>query len=276
MTNRSVYQPTKWAVATQTSERRPNYSLGSPSLRPPQGPKTWCKTKTGSRLHRSVCVVIALCWRGIIILSLQDGCCPSCLLMIWWSILSIHWPNSELSWMNQCANPEWGVKVLIYKAVLIAVQVSFEAWVAGGLEGPWGGLSWCVSGWFHVVVLPVFYGLVPLGRGQNRGLGVHWHSLWPGEVEVHQQTNNYTKSCLLAKDAIYICHTYIYIAISCFAFLGLIIAFGGTTRIGLHACRLKIPFIILTLNFCKTNFRSDLYHVALRPPSWWTRPLSCD
>ena len=33
-------------------------------------------------------------------------------------------------------NIERGVKVLIYKAVLIAVQVSFEAWVAGGLEGP--------------------------------------------------------------------------------------------------------------------------------------------
>ena len=33
--------------------------------------------------------------------------------------------------MNQCVTLERGVKVLIYKAVLIAVQVSFEAWVAG-------------------------------------------------------------------------------------------------------------------------------------------------
>ena len=57
------------------------------------------------------------------------------------------------------------------------------------------------------------------------------------------------------------------------AFLGLIIAFEGITRIGLHACRLEIPLIILTLFIsAKTisesfKYWSDLYHVSLRPPS---------
>ena len=36
-------------------------------------------------------------------------------------------------------------------------------------------------------------------------------------------------------------------------FLGLIIAFGAT-RIGLQACMLKTPLIILTAQFCKSNF----------------------
>ena len=54
------------------------------------------------------------------------------------------------------------------------------------------------------------------------------------------------------------------------AFLGLIIAFGGTTRIGLHACLLeKTPYYSRSVNFCKTNFSifqncSDLNHVTWR------------
>ena len=37
-------------------------------------------------------------------------------------------------------------------------------------------------------------------------------------------------------------------------FLGLITAFGGTTRIGLHACMLKLPLIILSL-FLQNHFQ---------------------
>jgi hypothetical protein len=37
-------------------------------------------------------------------------------------------------------------------------------------------------------------------------------------------------------------------------FLGLIIAFGGTNRIGLHDCVLKnTPYYSHTVHFCKTN-----------------------
>ena len=56
-------------------------------------------------------------------------------------------------------------------------------------------------------------------------------------------------------------------------FLGLIIALGGTSRIGLHDCILQIRLIIPTLFIsAKNDFsifqkRSGLYHVALSPPS---------
>ena len=68
-------------------------------------------------------------------------------------------------------------------------------------------------------------------------------------------------------------------------FLGLIIASGGTTRIGLHACMLKIPLVILTLFISvkpisvSLKKRSVLHHVDLRtPPSipvrlYWSNTL---
>ena len=40
--------------------------------------------------------------------------------------------------------------------------------------------------------------------------------------------------------------------VPCFFFF--ITAFGGTTRIGSHACMLEIPLIILAVYFCLTNF----------------------
>ena len=56
-------------------------------------------------------------------------------------------------------------------------------------------------------------------------------------------------------------------------FLGLIILFGGTTRIGLNAGR-NTPYYSHTVNFCKIEFsifqkHAVLYHihVALRPAS---------
>ena len=43
------------------------------------------------------------------------------------------------------------------------------------------------------------------------------------------------------------CTAFISLKLSYHASLGLLIAFGGTTRIGLHACMLEIALIILTL-----------------------------
>ena len=66
------------------------------------------------------------------------------------------------------------------------------------------------------------------------------------------------------------------------AVLGLVIAFWGTTRIGLHAWMLEILLIILTVLFCKTFF--CFVSCRFKPPlpschvccDWSARPLCCD